>query len=107
MTLTDFVIFVDDKGESSSHETFIEKNYSSLLENLEPTNVCKADIASLFNRDDMMKMLKIEGRRNRTERFLEMCQRLQREQLDVVCSYLEKHICSPKEIGIHEELGKF
>lgn len=95
----------DDRGESSSHETFIEKNYSSLLENLEPTNVCKADIASLFKRDDMMKMLNIEGRRNRTERFLEMCQRLQREQLDVVCSYLEKHICLPKEIRIHEELG--
>lgn len=77
-----------------------------MLENLEPSSVIKADIASLFNEDEMMKMLNIEGRRNRAERFLEMCKGLQREELDEVCSYLEKHFCLPKEISTNEELGK-
>lgn len=95
----------DNRDESSSHESFIEKNHSSLLENLEPSSVTKADIASLFNEDEMMKMLNIEGRRNRAERFLEMCKGLQREELDEVCSYLEKHFCLPKEISTNEELG--
>lgn len=77
-----------------------------MLENLEPSSVIKADIASLFNEDEMMKMLNIEGRRNRAERFLVMCKRLQREELGEVCSYLEKHFCLPKEIRTNEELGK-
>lgn len=68
--------FVDDRGELSSYELFIEKNYFFLLENFEFLSVIKVDIVLLFNEDEMMKMLNIEGRRNRVECFLEMCKGL-------------------------------
>lgn len=68
--------FVDDRDELSSYELFIEKNYFFLLENFEFLSVIKVDIVLLFNEDEMMKMLNIEGRRNRVECFLEMCKGL-------------------------------
>lgn len=68
--------FVDDRDELSSYELFIEKNYFFLLENFEFLSVIKVDIVLLFNEDEMMKMLNIEGRRNRVECFLVMCKRL-------------------------------
>lgn len=68
--------FVDDRDELSGYELFIEKNYFFLLENFEFLSVIKVDIVLLFNEDEMMKMLNIEGRRNRVECFLEMCKGL-------------------------------
>lgn len=68
--------FVDNRDELSSYELFIEKNYFFLLENFEFLSVIKVDIVLLFNEDEMMKMLNIEGRRNRVECFLEMCKGL-------------------------------
>lgn len=87
-------------------ESFIEKNHSLILENIEPLTIESTDIASLFDREDLAGMNDIGGRKARAEYFLNLCDMLPKEKKERACECLERILSLPKEKLTHEELCK-
>lgn len=100
-------LFVSDaESKPIKEESFIEKNRSRILENIEPLTIESTDIASLFDRDDLAGMNDIGGRRARAEYFLKLCDMLPKEKKERACECLERILSFPKEKSTHEELCK-
>lgn len=100
-------LFVSDaESKPIKEESFIEKNRSRILENIEPLTIESTDIASLFDRDDLAGMKDIGGRRARAEYFLKLCDMLPKEKKERACECLERILSFPKEKSTHEELCK-
>lgn len=97
-------MYVTEDG-SSSGRTFFKQHRDILLENLEPMNFCKPEIASLFDNDDMIKLNKTEGRRKKAERLLEMCDKLPKDKVEIIRSYFVQYISPPKTVTCNEEIG--
>lgn len=97
----------ENEDGSSSGRTFFKQHRDILLENLEPMNFCKPEIASLFDNDDMIKLNKTEGRRKKAERLLEMCDKLPKDKVEIIRSYFVQYISPPKTVTCNEEIASF
>lgn len=92
--------------ESSSKRKLTKKERDSLLENFEPMTVCDTVMTSMFDRNDIIMMRNINGRREKVERFLEMCDKLPREKYEeMYSSYFVEHLTSSKSVPSYEEIG--
>lgn len=102
-------MYVTEYGcESSSKRKLTKKERDSLLENFEPMTVCDTVMTSMFDRNDIIMMRNINGRREKVERFLEMCDKLPREKYEeMYSSYFVEHLTSSKSVPSYEEIGKF
>lgn len=90
-----------------SSENFFEKNKKWLMEEVEPIDILKSEIASLFDTNVTVKMENFESRKERADYFIGICIKLPRDKREMVVNYLKKSI--PKsDSGLHsEELGKY
>lgn len=98
----------DSKGKLrsiESSENFFEKNKKWLMEEVEPIDILKSEIASLFDTNVTVKMENFESRKERADYFIGICINLPRDKREMVVNYLKKSI--PKsDSGLHsEELG--
>lgn len=96
----------NDNRCESSIQTFIKTNRDSLLDNLEIKTICETDIVELFDKDDVITMKNIKGRRKKAECFFQMCCKLPEETHTKVCSVLAKYISCPKDVPNNEELDR-
>lgn len=99
-----FVLDVESK--LIKEELFIEKNCSCILENIELLIIESIDIVFLFDRDDLVGMNDIGGRRVRVEYFLKLCNMLLKEKKERVCECLERIFFFFKVKLIYEEFCK-
>lgn len=81
--------------ESSEH--FFEKNKKCLLEEIEPMDILKSEIASLFDTNVTIKMENYESRKERADYFLGICINMPPDEREMVVKYLKKSI--PKTDG--------
>lgn len=90
----------------ASSEHFFEKNKKCLLEEIEPMDILKSEIASLFDTNVTIKMENYESRKERADYFLGICINLPPDKREMVVKYLKKSI--PKTDGDlnSKELGK-
>lgn len=97
---------VTDGGESSSERKLSKKDRDYLLENSEHTTFCDTEMASMFDENDITMMRNIKERRKRAEFFLEICDKLPKENYERIFPMV-RHITSSTNVTNYEEMGKF
>lgn len=62
-----------------SSENFFEKNKKWLMEEVEPIDILKSEITSLFDTNVTLKMENFESRKERADYFIGICINLPRD----------------------------
>nr|XP_022334759.1 uncharacterized protein LOC111131489 isoform X3 [Crassostrea virginica] len=78
---------------------FIQTHKDQLLDNLEPrTFTANQEIISMFDKEDVAKMEKFDGRREKASFFLGLCKGLPKRKLENVVQHLKEIVSSSKPI---------